>query len=114
MSKIVYEAVNGPVPPGMVVRHTCDNRACINVYHLVLGTHADNVADRVARGRSASGEGNGRSKLTSQQVAAVLLDVKTSAVVMAKRLGVDPSLIRQIRKGSIWKKVATEKVSAIG
>lgn len=45
-----------------VVRHICDNRACIAEAHLLRGTHADNVADRVARERSAKGEKNGRYK----------------------------------------------------
>ncbi len=35
-----------------VCRHRCDNPGCYNPYHLEDGTHADNVADRVARGRT--------------------------------------------------------------
>ena len=41
----------GPVPKGMIVRHTCDNRACINPMHLQIGTHADNMRDMATRGR---------------------------------------------------------------
>lgn len=36
---------------GSVVRHTCDNPACCNPDHLILGTQLDNVADMYARGR---------------------------------------------------------------
>lgn len=43
-----------------VVRHTCDNPACMNPLHLKIGTHYDNVRDRVKRGRSACGVINGR------------------------------------------------------
>ena len=46
-----------------VIRHTCDNRWCINPDHLIEGSHNDNVQDRVSRQRSAIGEKNGRSKL---------------------------------------------------
>jgi hypothetical protein len=33
---------------------------CVTFTHLIPGTHADNVADRVSRGRSATGRRNGR------------------------------------------------------
>ena len=44
----------------VIIRHTCDNPQCIAEIHLIKGTHQDNVADRVSRGRSATGERNGR------------------------------------------------------
>lgn len=53
----------------LVVRHDCDNPACVNPDHLSIGTVQDNVDDRVRRGRQHdnSGEKNGRSKLTNSQ-----------------------------------------------
>lgn len=49
----VWEQVNGPVPDGMLVLHRCDNPPCFRYDHLFLGTHVDNCADRVAKGRSS-------------------------------------------------------------
>ena len=49
--RVVYEAVNGPIPDGLVVRHTCDNPPCCNPDHLVVGTQAENMRDRDERGR---------------------------------------------------------------
>lgn len=66
--RIAYEEWVGPIPEGHVVRHRCDNPLCINPEHLRTGTHAQNVEDRVERGRSAKGENHGWSKLTQDKV----------------------------------------------
>ena len=39
------------VPKGKVLRHTCDNRWCVNPDHLVVGTYRENLEDAVAAGR---------------------------------------------------------------
>ncbi len=49
MHRWVWEAVNGPIPPGLVVRHRCDNRCCYRLSHLELGTVADNNRDAAER-----------------------------------------------------------------
>ena len=41
------------------VLHRCDNPPCVNTDHLFLGTNADNMADMIAKGRSARGEKHG-------------------------------------------------------
>lgn len=40
---------------GEVCMHSCDNPLCINPSHLQWGTHSDNVADKVSKGRQARG-----------------------------------------------------------
>lgn len=47
-----YELYVGPIPKGMVVRHKCDVRQCVNPDHLELGTIADNNRDMIERGRA--------------------------------------------------------------
>lgn len=52
-----YERANGPIPEGMVVRHKCNVRLCINPEHLVLGTVAQNADDRTKAGRTRNQHG---------------------------------------------------------
>jgi len=57
--RFAWELVNGPIPEGLEVCHHCDNPPCCNVEKcLFLGTAADNMADRDAKGH------HGQSKKT--------------------------------------------------
>ncbi len=50
--RLVWRLIVGPIPKSMCVLHTCDNPSCINIAHLFLGTNADNVRDRMLKGRN--------------------------------------------------------------
>jgi hypothetical protein len=47
--RLAWVLTNGAIPPGLVVRHRCDLPPCFEVSHLLLGSEADNAADRIAR-----------------------------------------------------------------
>ena len=47
-----YLINKGEIPLGMCVMHSCDNPACINPAHLSIGTHKDNMLDKVNKGRA--------------------------------------------------------------
>ena len=62
-SRIAYEIIHGKIPDDLHVLHTCDNPKCVNPHHLFLGTHQDNMLDKVNKMRSMPGKGKkiGRS-----------------------------------------------------
>lgn len=92
---------------GDVIRHACDNPGCVNPRHLLTGSNLDNIADRVERGRSARGEDNGWSKLTSEEVSEIKSFYRKGvrgrgSVSTAKRFGVCHSTVQRIVAGERW------------
>lgn len=49
--RAAWVAANGPIPSGLHVLHRCDNPPCVNIEHLFLGTHQDNMDDKKSKGR---------------------------------------------------------------
>jgi hypothetical protein len=49
---------HGQPADGMHIMHQCDNPPCCNPAHLKLGTHQENMADMVAKGRANGGQAN--------------------------------------------------------
>ena len=48
-----YIITYGSITEGECVRHTCDNPSCVRPEHLILGSQAENMQDKIARGRLA-------------------------------------------------------------
>ncbi len=97
-----WEDANGPIPEGKLLRHKCDNPPCRNVAHLELGTQAQNVEDRDARGRTARRERHGMAKLTPAQVEEVRAATGTQDDI-ARRYGISQSQVSRIRLKQGWK-----------
>ena len=105
--RVVFEDTYGPVPDGMFVCHTCDNRSCINPEHLFLGTHQDNMDDMVRKNRGYKGVGvhNPRAKITPKQVREIRASGE-STKVLAERYGLSPHYVPKIKRGVRWTHIA--------
>lgn len=100
--RVAYMLTRGPVAPGLVVRHMCDNPPCCNPAHLVLGTPADNVRDMHERGRART------SSLLSADDVRTIRNTRpinpTTKHELARRFGVSYGTISGVMNGSSWKR----------
>jgi hypothetical protein len=107
--RLSYEEHHGPVPVGLFVLHSCDNRGCVNPNHLRAGTAKENTADMIDRGRHNCpfGERAGPSKLTEESVRALLkrLSDGVGYSEAGREFGLSRSGVRKLALGRTWKHV---------
>lgn len=99
--RISYMLRHGPIPDNMLVCHHCDNPLCVRPDHLFLGTPADNMMDKVHKGRQSRGMTSGRTHLTDDMIREIRASKETHGQA-AKRFGVSASAIYRIRKRETW------------
>lgn len=101
--RLSFERHVGPIPPGMLICHRCDNPPCVNPAHLFLGTMADNAADMIAKGRwkapAIKVVSDGLAKLHEDDVPEIrrrMADGESRASI-ARSLGVSRRTIGRVR-----------------
>lgn len=97
--RYVWEFKNDTIPDGYQILHHCDNPSCCNPNHLFLGTHSDNMNDKMLKGRSKK-IGIKRNFTTEQKLIIKELNKNgISQTKIASVLEVTPATIRRILKG---------------
>lgn len=64
-ARVAWTMEHGQIPAGLFVLHKCDTPLCVNPAHLFLGTHQDNVADAMAKGRYRNAPSGPRRQRTN-------------------------------------------------
>lgn len=123
--RISFQASVGPIPPGMLILHACDNPGCVRPSHLMAGTARDNVSDMFSKGRGNRASGarhmsvkhpealrRGKehplSKLTATQVLEIrakYIPRKYTLKQLAKEYGVAITNISSIVLRKTWKHI---------
>ncbi len=104
--RTAFYLANGPIPKGLYVCHSCDTPACVNPKHLFLGTPADNMADKIAKGRHSSGVRPWGAKVNTSKLSAsdaiAIYRSRKDRDNLAKIYGVSTTAIRLIQIGKNW------------
>jgi hypothetical protein len=98
----------GPIPEGMCVCHTCDNRPCVRPDHLFLGTASDNMQDCSRKGRAfrhevmpaTRGEKHWSNKLTDAQVREIRSRRNEPRKRLAAEFGTSPKYVSSLICGT--------------
>lgn len=117
-SRISWLIATGASAGPLYACHRCDNPPCVNPRHLFAGTTADNMKDKVSKGRQSRGpkhaaairpmrgETHPRAKLTSVQVAEIRERYASGGVThrsLAAEYGLNHANIGEIIRGRHWK-----------
>jgi hypothetical protein len=114
--RVSWELANGTIPTGLFVCHRCDTAPCVNPAHLFLGTHQDNMTDKMRKGRHRVriGSESVSSKLTEADVVAIRASAHCVQITEISRLyGVNRSTIQRIIDRVTWKHVACPHSAAL-
>lgn len=102
------------IPEGMCVLHRCDIPTCVNPDHLFLGTHLDNMRDKIKKGRGVSPKGElcGAAKLTNKEVLEIrkLLKDGVNHSYISKMYNTSKTNVNSIKNKKSWLSLLDKEV----
>lgn len=89
--KVGYGCFNRSAKAQLVVKHTCDNKLCVNPAHLELGTYSENLKEAYERGQRPS------IRLSEEQVKGS----PRRPGDLAQEFNISPQRVRSIKRGVV-------------
>lgn len=107
--RIIWSAVNGPIPPGLYIDHLNGRKADNRIINLDAVTPSQNAQRAILFGAAPVGEQRSDAKLTDDLVRDIRASIgKVSTREWARRLCVDPATVRAVRHNRSWRHVPPE------
>ena len=106
--RLAFELANGrTLAPDEQVRHSCDNRRCVNPRHLGVGSFYDNMQDAIERNRFRHTESHWNAKLTADEVRMIrkLGAAGIRHQTIAETYGVCRSAVTNIVNRKAWRQI---------
>jgi len=108
--RVAWELKNGPIKKGYSCLHKCDNRSCVNVDHLFIGTQLDNMRDMIEKGRhkTVKGDDHPNAKLSKAKIKKIrqrYFRYGFTQLEISEEFGISRPLVSMIVNHKIWRHV---------
>ena len=108
--RLVWTEHYGEIPKGLVIRHLCHNKSCINIEHLAIGTQKDNRQDDRDVGKDwFTGTSNNNVKLLETDAKEILAAKPIGKAPrgyrkqIAEKYNIDVTTVHAIWTRKLWK-----------
>ena len=107
LHRLVCETFHGPQPEDKpCVAHIDGDKGNNSADNLRWASYSENERDKIGHGKAPRGEKNAMARLNAEIVREIRnadYSVRGSALKMAQKIGVVPSVVCSVRKGRTWK-----------
>lgn len=110
--RIIWEAVNGPIPPDLEIDHVNGKRNDNRISNLDLVTRRENTLRAVDRGLQCHGRPHPNAKLTPDLVCEIRASDRPTRA-WARELDLDAKSVRDARRGTTWRHVVCRGSKAV-
>lgn len=112
LNRLIFTFVNGKIPEGKVIGHSCNNKGCINPSHLYLTTAAENSTQAKVDGLYKTGIESGRAKLSEEEVKELrrlYYEESVSQGKLAYKYKLSQSTVSAIVRNETYKHIGDER-----